>query len=142
MKNKKYFEYTHLVTFDDTNTFGNVYFSNYFKWQGKYREELIAEQYPEFIDDLNKGFGFATEFAHTDYSNEAFLFDSILIRITISDLSRPRIEFYFEFINKKTNVLLATGKQAVVWVNQQHHPSLMPDKLFESIKDSFNIEIE
>ena len=128
----KYFEYKHLVTFDDTNSTGNVYFARYFQWMGTCREIITAEHYPEIVDDIKRGFGFATEFAHIDYHHESFLFDVVLVRMTINSLSRTRLEFGFEFINQKTSALLATGKQAVVWVNPQHRPSLMPDKLYDN----------
>ena len=48
----KWFELEHVVTFADTNVVGNVYFANYFRWQGECRELLMAESYPEFEEDL------------------------------------------------------------------------------------------
>lgn len=133
----KAFEYRHLVTFDDTNSTGNVYFARYFLWMGTCREVITIEHYPEIVDDLKKGFGFATEFAHIDYAKECFLFDKIIVRMTIADLSRTRIEFGFEFINEDTGELLAEGSQAVVWINSMHRPSLMPDKLYDSAAEYF-----
>ena len=67
----KYFEHKHLVTFGDTNVVGNVYFANYFHWQGECREALMAEKYPEFENDLRRGFGLITDFAHMDFLYEA-----------------------------------------------------------------------
>ena len=50
------------VLFGDTNVVGDVYFlSNYFHWQGECREALLAEYYPEFMDDLRRGFRMAAE---------------------------------------------------------------------------------
>jgi len=140
-ENIKYYEYRRIVTFDDTNSVGNVYFAKFFQWMGSCREVITAEHYPELVDDRKRGFGFATEFAHIDYKHECFLFDKILIKMSVSDLSRTRIEFSFDFLNENKNTLLATGKQAVIWVNPQHRPSIMPDKLFNSIVDYFGIEV-
>jgi len=137
---KKYYEYRHLVTFDDTNSAGNVYFAQYFKWMGKCRELILAEYYPEIISDMKKGFGFATEFAHIDFAKECFLYDNILVRMTIADLTRTRVEFDFQFINEKDAGVVATGKQAVIWVNAGHHPSLMPDKLYNLSKEHFGYQ--
>ncbi len=136
---RKWYQHHHLVTFGDTNIVGNVYFANYFHWQGACREALMAETYPEFADDLRRGFGLVTEFAHMDFLQEARLFDQVIVRMTIGDLSRTRIEFEFEFTRQKDDTLLARGKQAVVWVNQQHRPSLMPDKLYDSVVNYFGM---
>jgi enediyne biosynthesis thioesterase len=136
---RKWYQYRHLVTFGDTNIVSNVYFANYFHWQGACRESLMAETYPEFEDDLRRGFGLITEFAHIDFLQESRLFDRVLVRMTVSDVSRTRIEFEFEFVREKDDTLLAQGKQAVVWVNQQHRPSLMPDKLYDSVVSYFDV---
>ena len=136
----QYFDYHHTVTFTDTNSTGNVYFASFFQWMGKCREILTEQHYPELVKDLEQGFGFATEFAHIDYIKDCFLFEHITVRLYIADFSKIRIEFRFEFINEKDSSLCATGKQAVVWVNSQHRPSLMPDKLYESAVEYFNIK--
>lgn len=136
---QKWFEHRLLVTFGDTNVVGNVYFANYFHWQGACREALMAETYPEFEDNLRRGFGMITEFAHIDFLQESRLFDRVLVRMAVSDISRTRFEFEFEFVREKDDTLLARGKQAVVWINQQHRPSLMPDKFYDSVVSYFGI---
>jgi enediyne core biosynthesis thioesterase len=136
---QNWFEHRLLVTFGDTNVVGNVYFANYFHWQGACREAMLAEYYPEFEDDLHRGFSFITEFAHMDFLQEAHLFDRVLVRMTSNDLSRTRFELEFEFLREKEGFLLARGKQAVVWVNPQHRPSLMPDKLYDSFTTYFGV---
>ncbi|MCB2219790.1 MAG: acyl-CoA thioesterase [Bacteroidetes bacterium] len=137
MSDKKYLDYEHLVTFSDTNSYGNVYFSKYIDLQGTVREKFLYDNLPGIVEELNSGNFFVTEFAHIDYKNEAILFDTIVVRMTIIDLSRTRIEFQFDYFNKKTNVLLAQGKQAVVWVNAQHRPALMPDELYDKVVGYF-----
>ena len=138
MKAEFFFEYRHLVTFQDTNLVGNVYFSKYFDWQGKCREALLLQHYPEIVEDLREGFGMATEFAHMEYHREAFLNDEILIRMYVPELSRNRIAFAFKFLRASDEVLLAEGRQAVIWVNRQHRPSLMPERLYTLIADYFS----
>ena len=137
-----YFEYEQLVTFQDTNLVGNVYFSKYFEWQGKCREALLLEHYPEITEDLQQGFGMATEFAHMDYRNEAFLNDKVLCRMHVPELSRTRIAFSFSFYRKADLLLLAEGQQAIIWINAQHKPSLMPEKLFNLVNTYFNLQIQ
>lgn len=123
--------FRHTVTFGDTNAVGNVYFSNYFALQGKYREEALARFYPEFVAEFERGFGLITEFAHMDFDQEAVLFDQLLTTMYIVGLSRTRIEFRFEFRRASDGALLATGSQAVIYVSPERRPALMPDGLFD-----------
>jgi enediyne biosynthesis thioesterase len=139
---KRWVEYRHLVTFGDTNSAGSVYFANYFGWQGEARERLLAQFYPEFAEDLHHGFTMITQTAHLDFFGEAALFDEVLIRLTVTSLTRSRIEFEFEFLREKDSRLLAHGRQAVIWTNQQRRPSIMPDRLYEATASHFGFEIE
>ena len=59
--------------------------------------------------------------------------------MALSDVSRSRMEFEFEFIREAEGTCLAKGQQAVVWTNQQHRPALMPDKLYDSIVGYFGV---
>jgi len=136
---QRWFEYRHLVTFGDTNSAGSVYFAKYFSWQGECREKLLAQFYPEFVNDLKQGFGMITEFAHQDFFSEAILFDQLLVRLTVTALNRSRIEFEFEFVREQDATLLGRGRQAVIWTNSHHRPCLMPDKLYDATVSYFSI---
>lgn len=138
---KRCYEYEQLVTFRDTNLVGNVYFSKYFDWQGQCREALLLEHYPMITEDLKQGFGMATEFAHMIYHQEAFLNDRIIVRMYVPELSRSRIAFNFKFYRKADEAFLAEGNQAIIWINAQHKPSLMPEKLYGLVINYFNIPI-
>jgi enediyne biosynthesis thioesterase len=135
----KWFEYHHRVTFVDTNMVGNVYFATYVQWMGKCRDMIMAEHYPQIQDHIRAGFGFATEYAHMDYLHETFLFDEMMVRMTVKEITRTRVEFLCEIVNQATNAVHARGTQAVVWVNAQHQPSLMPDELYEKACEYFGL---
>ncbi len=137
----RWFESRHLVTFGDTNTAGSVYFAKYIAWQGECREKLLAQFYPEFSQDLKQGFGMTTEFVHQDFISEAVLFDQLSIRLTVVALTRSRIEFEFEFTRQADGRLLGRGRQAVIWTNPQHRPSLMPDKLYDATASYFGLTV-
>jgi enediyne core biosynthesis thioesterase len=136
---RPWMEYRHLVTFEDTNAVGSVYFAKYFNLQGECREKLLAQFYPEFVHDVRLGFCLVTESAHQEYYGEATLFDTLVIRVTVTALSRSRIEFEFEFVHETDGRLLARGRQAVIWTNQHRRPSIMPDKLFHATAAFFQL---
>jgi|WetSurMetagenome_2_1015567.scaffolds.fasta_scaffold853038_1 enediyne core biosynthesis thioesterase len=136
---RRWFECRHLVTFGDTNTAGSVYFAKYIAWQGECRERLLAQFYPEFAQDLKHGFGMTTEFVHQEFFSEATLFNQLLIKLTVTALTRSRIEFEFEFLREQDSQLLGRGRQAVIWTNAQHRPSLMPDQLYDATASYFDL---
>jgi len=136
----KSFDQRFVVTFQDTNVAGNVYFATYFRWQGVCRELLLALLYPQVTDDLRKGTGFATRYAHMDFAHEAFLFEPVLIRTSVQKLTRIQVEFGFEFARDSDGHLLAKGAQGVVWTGADHSPSRMPNELYTGIAEYFSIE--
>ena len=44
----RYYEYRHLVTFQETNLVGNVYYANHISWQGRVRE-LFLRMHPPVV---------------------------------------------------------------------------------------------
>ena len=137
---RRAFRHDHLVTFGDTNVVGNVYFAEYFRWQGEIRERRLAQYYPEFVHDLERGFGLITEHADIDFVAEARIFDTVTIELTVVSLTRTRIEFKFEFFLKRDNSKLCSGSQSVVWINSQKRPAVMPEALYSSIVEAFELD--
>ena len=128
---KKWLEYRHKMTFIETNAVGNIYFSHYFALMGKARDAALEQMLPDVSDYLKQGFGLITEYAHIDFAHEGLLFDQVLVRMGCLALSRTRIEFEFEFIREQDGTLLCKGRCAIIWVNPQHRPAIMPDSLFD-----------
>src|SRR5438270_13759368 len=51
----KFYEYKQVIGFEETNLTGNVYFTNYFHWQGRAREHFLREHAPEILPQLEEG---------------------------------------------------------------------------------------
>ena len=52
MTMEPYYEYRHLVGFEETNLVGNVYYVNYLRWQGRCREMFLLEHAPDVLADM------------------------------------------------------------------------------------------
>src|SRR4029079_452128 len=50
----KAYEYRHVVTFEDTNLLGNVYYVNYLSWQGRCRELFLRDHAPSILAQLRE----------------------------------------------------------------------------------------
>lgn len=77
LNQKTYFGVEHLVTYEETNLVGNVYYTNFIKWQGIVRESFLAEHCPSIIDLSKSGLAMATVRIGTKFLNPAFGFDSV-----------------------------------------------------------------
>ena len=137
---KRWLDYRHKITFIETNAVGNVYFSHYFALMGKARDVALEQFLPDVEAYLKQGFGLITEYAHIDFAHEGRLYDALLIRMGCLALSRTRIEFEFEFVREKDSTVLCKGRCAIIWVNPQHRPAIMPDSLYDGTVEYYGLK--
>jgi len=118
------YEYHHIVSFEETNILGNVYFTNFFLWQGTCREMFLRDFVPEVVRDLSGDFYLVTSRSSCDFYSEAYVFDEIVVRMSLLQLSQSRITMGFDYVRVKDGKparpqsggeeLLARGEQQVV----------------------------
>lgn len=131
------YRYPLVVSFQDTNVVGNVYFAQYFAWQGKCREAFLREHAAQILDDFKAGFGIITKDAQCQFVREARAFDELLIEMFLDDLTPLSVTMRFDYYRRESTgrVLLAQGSQSTMWVNPEHRLSVMPDYLYRAIQD-------
>lgn len=136
----EYFEYRSFVGFEETNVVGNVYFSNYFVWQGKCREAFLRAYAPQVLDDFKAGFGMITKESSCVFHNEAFAFEDILVRMSLDKLSRTAVTMAFDYYRAQNDelTLLANGKQTAMWITPEHRLAMLPDYLYSAIQGFSN----
>ena len=49
-----HYEWHHIITFEETNLVGNVYYANHIRWQGSCREMFLRAHAPEVLEQLNQ----------------------------------------------------------------------------------------
>ena len=96
---RPYYEYRHLVGFEETNLVGNVYYVNYLRWQGRCREMFLLEHaprtcWPRSAADL-KLFTLRCE---CEFIAEITAFDELAIRMRLEDLTQTQIGFAFDYV--------------------------------------------
>lgn len=106
------YRYRHVVTLDETNLVGNVYFAHFLRWQGQCRELFLAERAPRVVVALRTGeLTMATVSCAMDYYAECFGFDEIDVELRLHAISGNRIALDFEF--RRGAELVARGAQTV-----------------------------
>jgi enediyne core biosynthesis thioesterase len=126
------YAYEHMVSFEETNALGNVYFSNFLKWQGICRERFLKEFAPELIDEFPDGLKIATMSCSCSYYWELYAFDHVVIEMYL-DGSRAFDEMrdvnvlrlYFKYWRGKSDqrLLAAEGEQQIAFLYPQNPPA-------------------
>jgi enediyne core biosynthesis thioesterase len=111
----EFFEYRHVVGFEETNLVGNVYYVNFLRWQGRCREMFLRDKAPEVLDEVRDGLKLFTLRCECDYLAEITAFDELAIRMRLRELTQTQILFGFDYVrlNDGLEQLVATGRQRV-----------------------------
>lgn len=123
---RRSFDMHHVVTFEETNLVGNVYFTNHFRWQGKCREMFLREHAPQALDELRAGdLRLVTAHASCDYSDEFLAFDEISIRMSLNRFIPFGVSLNFEYCrlagagNGPGLEILARGRQDIKFLRRE-----------------------
>jgi enediyne biosynthesis thioesterase len=139
------FDYRTFVSFEETNVVGNVYFANYFVWQGKCREAFLSRYAPRVLDDFKAGYGMITKDSSCVFQNEAFAFEKILIRMGLDKLTRTGVAMEFDYYREEEDgglTQLAQGRQTTIWISPEHRVAMLPSYLYDAIRKFVDTEAE
>ncbi|HEY0168864.1 MAG TPA: acyl-CoA thioesterase [Jatrophihabitans sp.] len=131
---RQYYEYRHLVGFEETNLVGNVYYVNYLRWQGRCREMFLRERAPAVLKDLQNDLKLFTLRCECEYLVEITAFDELSIRMRLEDLTQTQIGFAFDYVRlgDDMEVLVARGRQRIACMrgpNTDTKPTRVPESL-------------
>jgi enediyne biosynthesis thioesterase len=136
----RYFEYRHLVAFEETNLVGNVYYVNHLRWQGRCREMFLREHAPGIARELQQGLALATTHCSCEYFVELAAFDEVIVRMRLASITQSRLELEFEYWRANAaggEELIARGKQGIACLRRtgEHAaPIPVPDELREALR--------
>lgn len=117
-----WFVYSFLATYQDTNSVGNVYFGMYAMFVGKTRELFFNKAMPEFDLKTTDFYILTRSFEHK-FVREAREFDTITVKIRVSDVSRKFCTLEHQVFGSD-NELLGKGKQNLLFVSSKDYSLL------------------
>ena len=134
----RYYEYRHLVSFQETNLVGNVYYTHFLAWQGRCRELFLRDHAPDVVEQLNQNLSLATVRCSCEFFAELFVFDEVVIRMRLAELMQNRITLAFEYWRHKDGgeELVARGEQQVACMKREEQrvvPAVVPPSLREAL---------
>ncbi len=126
------FEYRHIVSFEETNLVGNVYYANHVRWQGPCRELFLRDYAPEILEELERDLALVTTRVSCEYFNELFAFDEVIIRMRAGAVSQSRITMLFDYlrVGDGGEQLIARGEQQIACMRRSDSgavPTPVPD---------------
>ena len=109
------YEYRRVVTFEDTNAVGNVYWVNHLRWQGRCRELFLRDHAPEVLAQMGKAFVLVTTKCFCEYFAELAPMDEVVVRMSLAEIVQNRITMGFDYYRDRDGEeeLVARGEQQV-----------------------------
>jgi len=137
------YEYHLIVTYEETNALGNVYYVNYLRWQGKVREMFLFEHAPDVLKELGRDFLMVTKSVECDYDQELRAFDRIVIRMRLARRGETFLRLLFDYfrVSETGEERIARGAQELASLDiQGQRPRPLPIALVEALKP-FEVEM-
>lgn len=133
------YEYRHMVSFEETNLVGNVYYANHVRWQGRCREMFLYDHGIDVLKDFAEGLAIVTLRVSCEYLSELVAFDKIIIRMKLGGIVQNRISLVFEYYKESGagEELIAKGEQQVACMRragESLEPTPIPDQLREALR--------
>jgi enediyne biosynthesis thioesterase len=131
--------YRHIVSFEETNVVGNVYFTRHLAWQGRCRELFLKQSAPAVLVELARDLRLVTLRLSCEYFEELFALDTIDVLMSLSYLRQHRIGLDFDIVKSDAGrgVCIARGFQEIGCMRTTSHgllPTAPPSSLVEALK--------
>ena len=136
------YEYRHVVSLEETNALGNVYFAHYLRWQGKCREQFLFDHAPGVVRELSHTLCLVTIKCACEYFAELVAGDELVIRMRPREHVFNRLTLAFEYwrvgnpVTGAGRVLAARGEQQLGWLERDGDrmtPRAVPGELLAAI---------
>jgi NAD(P)-dependent dehydrogenase (short-subunit alcohol dehydrogenase family)/acyl-CoA thioesterase FadM len=133
---------TFETTLEESNLVGNVYFANYFAWQGKVRDLFLHAVAPELLRGVGSRGELIGLSSRVDYLREAMPLDQIEVVMSLRSASECGVVLGYEYFRSNPNggrLKLAVGLQEMAWVVRTRagspHPRPFPEVLRRALLD-------
>jgi enediyne core biosynthesis thioesterase len=124
---KSAFTYRHVVSFEETNVVGNVYFTRHIAWLGRCREMFLKQNAPDVIREIDRDLRLVTLRVSCEYFEELNAFDEVDVQMRLAHLRQHRIGLDFDIIKLRStgDLRAARGFQEIACM-QATGSALMP----------------
>jgi enediyne biosynthesis thioesterase len=109
------FVYRHIVSLEETNVVGNVYFVRHIAWQGRCREMFLKQYAPEVLADIARDLRLVTLRVSCEYFEELNAFDEVDVQMSLAHLRQNKLGLDFTYfkIDSGRRQIAARGFQEI-----------------------------
>jgi len=93
-----YYEYRHVVEFDEINHVGNVYHANFRRWAGRCLEMFLLEHASSVTDGLRGSLRLVTVEAGCERLAGIHAFEELSVRMRLAELPLTGIGLAFDYV--------------------------------------------
>jgi enediyne polyketide synthase len=132
-------ERTFETTLEDANLVGNIYFSNYYVWQGRTRDHFLKQTQPDYFNGTKKPGEFRCIRCKINHMSEAMPFDRIAVRMYRDVVFERGVRLYFDFYRLSSNGKrhkLGFGEHEAVWHAPNGNGKWIPSELPDSVRSA------
>ena len=124
------------VRYGETDQMGVVYHANYASYFEVGRTEWLRQYGITYKSMEDDGIMLPVISLEIKYKNSARYDDLLTIKTSIKNIPKARIEFDYELVNEKGD-LLAIGNTVLVFIDmKRNRPTRCPEYLLEKLKES------
>jgi acyl-CoA thioesterase FadM len=117
---------------EDSNLVGNIYHSNYGKWQSRMFDRFLFQSEPDYFRQGGRNGEWLTQRSRLDYLRDAMPFDTIETEMRLRELTGNAVRLAFSYFRRDANggrTKLAHGEQYAVWVKRTAVDGFEPEPI-------------
>jgi enediyne biosynthesis thioesterase len=136
---RRSFSYRHIVSFEETNVVGNVYFTRHISWQGRCREMFLRQNAPDIPGEVSRDLRLVTLRVSCEYFEELNAFDEVDVQMSLAHIRQNKLGLnfsYFKIIDGQA-IIAARGFQEIGSMRLTGNglvPINVPPSLAEALK--------
>jgi acyl-CoA thioesterase FadM len=138
-------EQTFETTLAHANLVGNIYYANYYEWQGQIRDRFFYELIPAYFHGVGeKGELLALE-SRVDHLREAMPFDRVLLTLAVKELRTCSVIFHVDYFRLEPNgsrVKIAYGMHRAAWVMRDEQGRAVAARFPDPVRKAFDAAIK
>ena len=126
------------TTLEDANLVGNIYFANYYIWQGRIVDTCFQRMAPELLRGVGAAGELRCTYTKVDHLREAMPFDTILVRIALVALHSQGVHLHVDYFREGAEgqlTKLAWGEHHAQWFKSTADGQWLPAALPQVLVD-------
>lgn len=130
-----HFDYALRTRYAETDQMGVVYYGNYPQYLELGRVEWLRQLGISYREMEEEGIMLPVVSLQINYKKPAFYDELITVRTKFKEITSSKIEFDYEILNEKKEVI-STANTILVFVDKKTwRPTRCPEKIIRSIED-------